>query len=109
MVRRFFINALAAALIVASVLSIGRSPARADHDFTINNRGYGIILKVYIKGSRYADWGSDLLADDEVIIPGYQSSFTLRQGCIEDIELVYLLTSKVYRNFDTCSYDFNAF
>jgi hypothetical protein len=65
-----------------------RSRTTMEHDFTIRNRGHHEIAMVFISAVD-RPWEGDLLGD-EVLVPTEEHTFAIREGCLEDIRIVYI-------------------
>ncbi len=95
-------------ILTAGAILSRPAPALADHAFRINNYGEHTINAVYISGVDRESWGRNLLSD-YYINPGHYQSFTIREGCAEDVMLVYTNGHRsTRRNLDTCRYDLDA-
>lgn len=106
---RPFIKIAGAMVILTAAAILSRpTPALADHSFRINNYGEHTIRAVYISGVDRESWGGNLLGD-YYINPGHYQSFTIREGCDEDVMLVYTNGHKsTRRNLDTCRYNLDS-
>ena len=93
------------ASLFATLLTLSPLVALADHNFRVTNRGDHSIVSVYISSPTIDSWQNDLLPADEVIYPNQYENFYIRQGCVEDIKIVYNDgKSSIDRNWDTCAY-----
>lgn len=95
------------ALVVASLMlsSVGgRSAKTMEHRFTVKNLGEHTIVNVYISAVDRDSWESDLLPG--AIEPGYEHTFSLTEGCEQDVKIVYANGHwSVDRDVDTCEND----
>jgi hypothetical protein len=106
-------NLLWSAALGLALIPFTTATSFADHNLKITNDGDHTILEVHISGANLEEWGPDLLGEGVVIGPGESVNFTIRQGCDEDIKLVYhdsekIFTEKIFMQFDTCQYDLRA-
>lgn len=93
------------ALLLAATAST-KPPA---HMLKIFNTGEHTIIEAHISGVDRDTWGPDLLGEDAMIAPGESEEFTIREGCAEDIKLIYKHSVvRISRNFDTCTYDLRS-
>jgi hypothetical protein len=98
----------ALAVLAAGAVLVHPTPALADHGFRINNYGEHTISAVYISGVDRDKWGQNLLGDYR-ISPAHYQTFTIREGCAEDVMLVYTNGHRsTRRNLDTCRYNLDA-
>ena len=75
----------------------------------ISNSGEHTMIEAHISGVNRDTWGPDLLGDATTIAPGQSQTFTIREGCAEDIKLIFKHSMvRLSRNFDTCSYDLRS-
>jgi hypothetical protein len=97
------------ALTIATVLFLGTSPLvafAAPHDFTVTNDTSQGIEYLQISPPSNSRWGDDWLDADEVLENGDSKTFSITQGCLEDIKVTWMdHHSREWRNFDTCKYD----
>jgi len=78
----------------------------ADHDFKVTNKGYHQIDHVYLSNVDEDTWGPDQLDSDEVIASGEHQTWSISDGCMQDVKIVYHNGHKdIERNFNTCKYD----
>lgn len=95
------------ALVVAGLMisSVGGRSARTlDHSFVVKNLGEHVIVSVYISAVDRSRWEDDLLPG--AIEPGYQHTFTLTEGCEQDVKVVYANGHyDVESDVDTCQND----
>lgn len=108
--RQGWLAKVTTAVFIAAVATIfiRPSPALAEHSFKINNYGDHTISAVYISGVDRDSWGRNLLGD-YYIAPGHYQTFTIREGCAEDIRLVYTNDHRsTRRNLDTCRYNLDS-
>lgn len=95
-------------ILAAGAIFILPTPALADHAFKINNYGEHTISAVYISGVNRESWGQNLLGE-YYINPAHYQTFTIREGCVEDVMLAYTNGHRsTRRNLDTCRYDLDA-
>ena len=95
-------------ILIAGAIFSRPAPALADHGFRINNYGEHTISAVYISGVDRESWGRNLLGD-YFISPAHYQTFTIREGCSEDVMLVYSNGHRsTRRNLDTCRYNLDA-
>ena len=96
---------LSVLLLAATTASTGQH----EHMLKIMNSGEHTIIEAHISGVDRDTWGPDLLGDDATIAPGETEQFTIREGCAEDIKLIFKHSIvRVSRNFDTCTYDLRS-
>jgi len=96
---------IAAVLVVGIVPFAPSQPAAAAHSFIVRNHGEHTISEVHISGLAQSTYGPDLLGDD-YIEPGQYQRFTLVQGCVQDILIVWDSGHREKNNrWDTCQYD----
>lgn len=101
-------SALAVFSLAVGMLLVRPTPAMADHSFRINNYGDHTISAVYISGVDRESWGRNLLGD-YYISPQHYQTFTIREGCVEDVLLVYTNGHRsTRRNLDTCRYNLDS-
>jgi|SRR5581483_4095912 len=82
------------------------SIALADHSLKVTNDGAEPAEYLYVSAPEYTQWGDDLFGDDFVLEPQHWATFTITEGCLEDIKVVWEDDhSSVWKNFDTCQYD----
>ena len=98
------IRALVVAGLMISSSVGGRSARTMDHSFIVKNFGEHVIVSVYISAVDRDSWETDLLPG--AIEPGYQHTFTLNEGCEQDVKIVYANGhTSVDRDVDTCEND----
>lgn len=94
--------------VLAAIFAIALSPmvALAAHDFKVSNKGDHQIDHVYLSNVNEDSWGPDQLDKDEVIAAGDHQTWSIDDGCLQDVKVVWHDGhSDVSRNFDTCKYD----
>ncbi len=103
------------AVLTAAVLLVSTAPmtaSAAPHDLKITNDTQSTIEFVFISPPSTDRWGDDWLGSDEVISPGDSRHFSITEGCMEDIKVVFYPVSankvRTWRNFDTCQYDLDV-
>jgi hypothetical protein len=100
------------AVMAACVLFVATAPlaaSAAPHDFTITNNTSQSIEYVQISPPSNTRWGDDWLDADEVLSPGNSRTFSVTQGCVEDVKVTWMdHHSREWRSFDTCQYDLNV-
>jgi hypothetical protein len=109
-IRRSLFTKIAGAMAILTAGAILGRPtaALADHSFRINNRGGHTISAVFISGVDRENWGQNLLGD-YYIGPEHYQTFTIREGCAEDVMLVYTDGHRsTRRNLDTCRYNLDS-
>jgi len=91
------------------LLTATASAKPPEHVLKIFNTGEHMIIEAHISGVDRDTWGPDLLGENSVIAPGENQEFTIREGCAEDIKLIFKhQVTRVSRNFDTCTYDLRS-
>lgn len=89
-----------------AALLLNAGPALAGtHNLRIVNGGSHAIKSINISGINQRMWGPDLLGNS-FLFPGQAINFTIGQGCLEDIRVIYRDGKVVQRgSFDTCKFD----
>ncbi len=95
---------IALSMAMTTVL-VSTSPALADHNLRIVNAGSQAVETINISGINQRMWGPDLLGNN-FLFPGQTVNFTIREGCLEDVRVIYRNGHVLTRgSFDTCRYD----
>ncbi|MBC5811332.1 MAG: hypothetical protein GIW95_10865 [Candidatus Eremiobacteraeota bacterium] len=96
----------ASGLVLAFAVLLVPAVALAAHDFKLTNKGTHQIDHVYLSKPNEDSWGDDQLDNDEVIAPGRKVTWSINDGCIQDVKIVYHDKHKeIEEKFDTCKYD----
>jgi len=96
--------ALVLALAMTAALA-GVTPAIAAHPFVIVNAGVHTAEHIQISGVNRRMWGPDLLGR-YVLRPGGRASFSIGEGCLEDVRIIYTNSYTITRGaFNTCVYN----
>lgn len=86
-----------------------RPVSAAPHDLKIINDTQHAIEYIQISPPTNTKWGDDWLDSSEVLEPGDSKTFSITQGCVEDIRVTWMdHHSREWRNFDTCQYDLDV-
>ncbi len=100
MKKASFALALSLAAALASTL-----PAAAAHNLRVVNAGSHAVETINISSINRAMWGPDLLGN-RFLFPGQTVNFSIGEGCLEDIRVIYRNGHIITRgSFDTCKYD----
>jgi hypothetical protein len=96
----------ASGLLAAVVVFASPTIALADHDFKVTNKGGHQVDHIYLSNPNEDSWGPDQLDSDQVLSPGDHQTWSIDDGCLQDVKIVYHNGHKdVEKNFDTCKYD----
>ena len=91
--------------LAAAATLLTASPALASHNLRITNAGSHAVNTINISGVNRSMWGPDLLGNN-FLFPGQSANFTIGEGCLEDIRVIYRDGKVLTRgSFDTCKYD----
>lgn len=96
---------LLALSLAASTMLLTTSPTLAAHNLRITNAGSHAVQTINISGINRRMWGPDLLGNN-FLFPGQSANFTIGEGCLEDVRIIYRNGHVLQRgSFDTCRYD----
>lgn len=105
--RHLFSAAVTLTLLLS--ISLPRPAFAAPHDLMIKNDTKDPIEYVQISPPSNTKWGDDWLDSNEVLEPGDSKTFSITQGCLEDVKVTWMdHHSREWRNFDTCKYDLDV-
>lgn len=96
---------LSALCLAAATTLLSTAPALASHNLRITNAGSHAVQTINISGVNRRMWGPDLLGNN-FLFPGQSANFTIGEGCLEDVRVIYRNGRTLTRgSFDTCRYD----
>ncbi|HUY40318.1 MAG TPA: hypothetical protein VMV82_01960 [Candidatus Dormibacteraeota bacterium] len=95
---------LALSMALTTVL-LSTAPTLAAHNLRIVNAGSHAVETINVSGINRRMWGPDLLGNN-FLFPGQSANFTIREGCLEDVRVIYRNGHTLTRgSFNTCQYD----
>ncbi len=75
------------------------------HNLRIVNAGKHAVATINISSINRQMWGPDLLGNS-ILFPGQTDNFSIGEGCLEDIRIIYRNGHVVTQGaFNTCKYD----